>query len=244
MAQERYIFASDLHGDLQDPVPVNALLAYTKVWKPKHRIFGGDLFDFRCIRSKANAAERRESLQADFDAGMRFLERWRPTVTILGNHDDRVWRLATEGEGIVADAAKEFIRQIQTKLQLIRCRVLVPYDVHQSFELGEREFIHGFFPGKHAAARHLAEGWDNVSFGHIHAFQEHVGPGKRPRRSASVGALCSLTMDYAKTIGISRRQQHGWEYGIHNNKTGEVTSWPAKKQENGKWLLAKEVVEI
>lgn len=40
---QRFIFATDLHGDQQDKAAVKALIAATDSFKPHLRIFGGDL---------------------------------------------------------------------------------------------------------------------------------------------------------------------------------------------------------
>ena len=46
MSLQRFIFATDLHGDMMEPAVVAALLAFCKEWKPHIKVFGGDLFDF------------------------------------------------------------------------------------------------------------------------------------------------------------------------------------------------------
>ena len=63
MGLERIIFASDLHGDLLDSQAVDALYAFTKEWKPHHKIFGGDLFDFRPLRKGATTEEKAETIR-------------------------------------------------------------------------------------------------------------------------------------------------------------------------------------
>ena len=57
---QRFIFASDLHGDQQDKAAVKALHTATESFKPHLRIFGGDLIDARPLRKGAGPEERSE----------------------------------------------------------------------------------------------------------------------------------------------------------------------------------------
>ncbi len=52
---QRFIFASDLHGDQQDRRAVKALHTATDSFKPHIKIFGGDLIDARPLRRGASA---------------------------------------------------------------------------------------------------------------------------------------------------------------------------------------------
>ena len=58
MGLKKFLFASDLHGDLQESEAVDALFDFTKQWKPDIRVFGGDLFDLRPLRKNASKEER------------------------------------------------------------------------------------------------------------------------------------------------------------------------------------------
>ena len=69
-----FVFASDLHGDMQDPDAVAGLYKFTEEFKPDVRIFGGDLFDFSPLMRGADVAEKNASMEADVEAGMEFLE--------------------------------------------------------------------------------------------------------------------------------------------------------------------------
>ena len=53
MKPRRFIVCSDIHGDMQDPVAVKALQAFTKDYNPEIRVIAGDLWDFGA-RASAN----------------------------------------------------------------------------------------------------------------------------------------------------------------------------------------------
>ena len=74
---KKFIFASDLHGDMAEPEAVSKLLDFCEIWKPEVRVFGGDLFDFRNIRRGAGAGEKADSMQADVEAGLMFLNNFK-----------------------------------------------------------------------------------------------------------------------------------------------------------------------
>lgn len=46
----RFVFASDSHGDMNDPEALDALWEFCKDYKPEVRVAGGDHFDFRSLR--------------------------------------------------------------------------------------------------------------------------------------------------------------------------------------------------
>jgi predicted MPP superfamily phosphohydrolase len=122
-----FIFATDLHGDHQDHASVEALLKFCDIFNPDVRIFGGDLFDFRNIRRGAGVAEKQDSMSADVEAGMEFLSKFKPNVFLLGNHDKRLWDTANFSEhGMISDAAKMGIKDIEKKCRSIKCKIL-PY---------------------------------------------------------------------------------------------------------------------
>jgi len=72
---------------------MRAFWAFMSVWKPEIRVAGGDHFDFRHLRAKAGEGERYESGQLDFQHGLDFLRKFKPTHVAWGNHDDRAWQL-------------------------------------------------------------------------------------------------------------------------------------------------------
>ena len=80
-----FIFASDLHGDKQNPDAVEALLRHCDEFKPDVKIFGGDLFDFSPLMRGADMAEKNASMEADVEAGLDFLDKFRPNHFMLGN---------------------------------------------------------------------------------------------------------------------------------------------------------------
>jgi len=243
---KKFIFASDLHGDVQDHDTVQVLHKFTELYKPDVRVFGGDLFDFRNIRRGAGAAERQDSMSADVESGMEFLNKFKPHVLLLGNHDKRLWDTAQHHQdGIVQDAAKAGVKDITKLCRKLKCK-LIPYDASKGYyDLGKIRFIHGFHAGVYASKKH-AEIYSPASgivlHGHTHAIQYHSVARLKGGAGMGVGCLAQTDMDYNKHQTGRMLHQNGFAYGYVDGNDWQV--FQAKKGSNGKWRLIKEIIAI
>ena len=241
---KKFIFASDLHGDVQDHDSVDVFLEYVDIYKPNVRIFGGDLFDFRNIRRGAGPAEKQDSMSADVEAGLEFLAKYKPQVLLLGNHDKRLWDTAEyHTHGIVQDAAKQGVRDILRRCRSIKCKV-IPYDASSGFyDLGKVRFIHGFHAGIMATKKH-AEVYSPpggiVLHGHTHAIQYNSIAKANGGAGMGVGCLAQTDMSYNKHMSGRIMHENGFAYGYVDGKEWQV--FQAKKGK--KWHLAKELITL
>ena len=234
MGLKRFIFASDLHGDKQDKAAVAALESATEHFKPHHRIFGGDLVDARPLRKGAGSEERAESMVEDWQKGLNFLNRWRPTHLLMGNHDVRLYRLAEADKGIESDFAWKGVNELEGRLKKIGCKFL-PYHKKKFFEFGTLRMIHGFFHGVYAS-RQMANVYGSVIYGHTHSVDEFSVPGIERRIARAAGCLCSLDMEYNSHQPNSLRHAHGFVLGGYNQKTGR--HWTMQCEEvDGTWVI-------
>jgi hypothetical protein len=211
MAHKTWAFATDIHGDQQHAPTVNALFRFVRDFRPDVRICGGDVFDFRALRGKATAEERRESMKQDFEQGMDFLEAYKPHVLLAGNHDKRLWEAAERTDGPMSDYARELASRIEKLTASLRCRLL-PYDKVQGvYELdGGPRFVHGF----QGTIRRHAEVFGPVVYGHVHCGEHCSIPRHGGKLEAwSMPCLCVPNMPYnSATIG-TLRYSTGWGYG-------------------------------
>lgn len=243
---KKFIFATDLHGDVQDWDTVQALYEFVEIYKPDIKVFGGDLFDFRNIRRGAGAAERQDSMAADVEAGMEFLEKFHPQVLLLGNHDKRLWDTAQHHkDGIVQDAAKAGVKSIVNLCRKLKCK-LIPYDASKGYyDLGKIRFIHGFHAGVFASKRH-AEIYSPPSgivlHGHTHAIQYHSVARLKGGAGMGVGCLANTDMDYNKHQTGRMLHQNGFAYGYSDGSDWQA--FQAKKGTNGKWRVATKIETI
>jgi hypothetical protein len=234
---KRFVFGSDIHGDMSDPAAVNAFLGFVRDFKPNYRICGGDVFDFRPLRGKASEEERRESLLGDFEAGDRFLDAYRPTHLLRGNHDERLWDRAGLKSGPVSDLAQELVGRVERRLS---SATVLPYHRRTGvLRLGHLKFLHGFYAGVTAARQH-ALAYGSCLFGHVHSIDEASVPGLDRRVARSVGCLCLLDMPYdARSVG-ALRHCHGWAYGVIDEKTGNYSVFQAEGID-GKFYVADQI---
>lgn len=239
----RFVAAFDVHGDKQDKAANAKLFQFCKLWKPRIRVMGGDLWDFRPLRGKATQDERRESMVADFNAGLRWLHEFKPTHFVRGNHDERLWELAQANKGVESDYAHKVISEdIVPLMKSMRCEML-PYDKRAGvLRLGHLKIIHGFASGIYAARQHALV-YGSCLFGHTHAIDEHAIAGLERRVARNAGCLCLLDMEYNARQMNTLKQAHGWAYGIVNKKTGDYRVWQAEEI-GGEWLVPSDVVTI
>lgn len=232
----------DVHGDQQSKRACGVFFDFADVWRPDYRVMGGDLFDFRPLRKKASEDEKRESMRGDFEAGMEFLKRMRPTHYALGNHCARLWELAQADKGVESDYAYQGVREIETLTERMKCKVYPYHKIKGVVRLGSHlKLIHGFASGVYAA-RQSALVYGSVLFGHVHCVDEHSIPGLDRRVARCCGCLCSLDMDYAARTPSTLRQANGFAYGVIHKKTGIYHVWTAESI-NGQWLIPSDVVE-
>lgn len=242
MSWVKFIVASDVHGDKQCPQSNEVLFKFCKLWKPHVRVMAGDLWDFRPLRKKADAEERRESMATDYNAGLRWLQRFNPTHFLLGNHDSRLWELALADKGIESDYAYQATQEIESMLRKMRC-VMLPYCKRQGvLRLGHLKIIHGFSSGLYSARTHALI-YGSCLFGHTHSIDEHAIPGLERRVARNIGCLCQLDMDYNSRQLNTLKQAHGFAYGVLNDATGEFRVWQAEEIV-GEWILPTDTVTL
>lgn len=239
---KKFMAAWDIHGDQQDEKAVEVFFKFADIWKPDIRVCGGDLFDFRPLRKGAGDDEKRESVRADINAGKKWLERFKATHYLRGNHCERLWDLSRNGSGIAADFAQEGVGEVEALLDALDCQML-PYDKRQGvLRLGHLKIIHGFACGVYSA-RQTALVYGSTLFGHIHCIDEHSIPGLERRVARACGCLCKLNMDYSSRQPNTLRQAHGFAYGVINDETGDFWVWQGEEID-GKWMLPSDFTEL
>ena len=243
---KKFVFCSDLHGDHQNHNAVEAVLKFVKIYKPDMRIFGGDLFDFRAIRRAASQAEKRDSMEGDVEAGLEFLGKFRPHIFLRGNHDERIWDSARHAEhGLIRDAAKTGIKDIEKRCRKIKCRML-PYDSREGvYSMGRVRFVHGYHCGVYSAKKHAeiyAPRGGCVLFGHVHSIQSASIARHGGSHGFAVGCLADLNPEYNRHMTAKLMHEHGFAYGVVDGPEWQV--FQAKPNKDGKWIVAQGIAEI
>lgn len=231
----KWVAGFDPHGVYQDPEANRAFFKFIEHWKPEIRIAGGDICDFKQLRKKSDAHEKRESMAIDLAEGKLWLEKLQPTHFLRGNHDERLWDLAEQSEGVVQDYAKLIVRDLESLVGKMKCR-MYPYSTrHGVMALGSLKVFHGFRCGV-SAARMSAKTFGSCMFGHIHQFQLSTIEGLEQRTGFAIGCLAKLDMEYSRHQEGALTHEHGWSYGVVDLKSGAFQVWTARKI-GGVWLL-------
>lgn len=243
---QKFVFASDLHGDMQDHDTVSKLYEFLDIWQPDVTIFGGDLFDFRNIRRNAGAAEKQDSMAADVEAGLDFLQKYKPKVFLLGNHDKRLWDVAGyDKHGIIQDYAKQGVKDIESKCRKLKCKIIGYKSDKGFYNLGKLRFIHGYASGMYATKKHAEiyspEG-GCVLHGHTHTIQHFIIPRVNGGQGRAVGCLANLDMPYNVQQPARINHKHGWAYGYVDGQEFEI--FQAKRNKNGRWLIIEKTKMI
>lgn len=230
---ERWVFGTDLHGDMQDKPTVKAFLSFVADFKPHHKIFGGDLVDIRPLRAGASPEEKSESMKPDIEAGHTFLRAFKPHIWIKGNHEDRLDATVGGLDGVASDHASELLQTFLEASRAQRTRIL-PYDRTKGvYKYGNYRFIHGMTCGP-SAAKQAASTYGNVIMGHVHQHQAVRLAALDEVYGYSSAALCKTRMSYNKRILSSFAHSNGWMYG-YKTSSGKLIVLQAK-QIDGKWI--------
>lgn len=213
---QRFIVASDIHGDKQDEKATSAVLSFVKDFKPEIRVIAGDLWDFGAIRNGASEEERACSMRDDFEAGSEFATEFYRGGTVnhlmMGNHDVRAYDLSHATDATRADLGKRMVADIEGLARKCKAKTL-PYDSRYGvLEIGYLKVVHGYHTGASACASH-SRIYGNVIFGHVHSIESFQTPGLKQQEARAIGCLCKLDQDYADRKTGKLRWAHGFAYG-------------------------------
>lgn len=228
------------HGSLADPDAIQAVLQFKESFRPETRIHLGDVMDFAAFRQGApGTKDEAERLGPDIEAGCILIEKYEPTHVLIGNHDERVFRLSEHHNAIVALAASHARQEFLEACAKVGATLTDHYDINRSWiELGDIKFLHGFGLGGEMAIRDHAEHFGRCVIAHLHR-AEFAG-ARRSDHSVCycVGTLANIPMmDYAKTRRATARWSHGFAYGEYSDTHCHVQLSQCEQGQAKNWRL-------
>jgi hypothetical protein len=244
---QKFMAGFDLHGDMQDRAVTKKFFQFSEAFKPDIKIMGGDLFDFRGLRKKADKAEQAESLSDDVACGIEFLSKWMDgkgtKVWLRGNHCQRLWDVAeSESDGLKRDAAIKGVQELDDLCKTLGIKTY-PYSkrlgIHRE---GRLCFLHGYAAGVYALRKTLQSYGENVIMGHTHTIQSVSVEGLVPKQGWVAGCLCQLDYEYNRSMLGTLNHENGWIYGLIFDD-GSFAVYQAR-QISGKWILPMDFKEI
>jgi hypothetical protein len=213
-SSRRWVFVADTHGDKIDPHAWDVARKFIEGFKPEVRIAGGDHFDLRWLRRSASDDEKAQSVASDFEAGVAWLDDFKPTHFLWGNHDYRLIKAYEEStsSGAVRHLCGQWLDRIDTTLRTLQT-IQFPWCKRRGvFQLGDTAFIHGYGHGINVA-RQIAMTYGNSVQGHVHRYSTAIVPGRVPAQGITVPCLCDLNMDYTRGNMGTLAHEHGFAYG-------------------------------
>lgn len=235
---ERWLAVGCSHGDRISKSWEKAVLDFKASYKPKTIVHLGDFVDTAAFRSGAKGTnDETASIPQDFDAGMDFLQKLAPNHIFIGNHENRLYKLANHHNAIISRCASSCIEEIDEMALKLKA-TLTPYHIKNGWRrcLGSDLLCgHGFMYGEQALRDH-AEAYGKCLIAHLHRAGE--APGRR--LGAAIGYCVGMGADEAKmTYAHERRATLAWSngfaFGEHNGK--ETVVWIAKPTSTGEWRL-------
>ncbi len=171
-----------------------------------------------------------EFVQEFFDAGGKATDR----VFILGNHEDRPWRLTDCTREIVAHAAQDFVNGFNDFAKENKAE-LVPYDNLSGWvKRGDAKFGHGFMFNENALRDHAEAFGGKIVIAHTHKAGIATGRTMTPSICYGVGTLANVpAMRYAKTL----RSRLAWSAGLVFFEYCDADSaiWLVEKTRDSGW---------
>lgn len=236
------------HGDLVDDSNVRFLQKFIGDYKPDYRINLGDNWDFRGLRKGIGATDSDafDDFDHDVTKGFLTLDRLDTNVLELGNHDWRLWRLASEHvNAIVKSAAKAGVKRIETWARTNHCKLL-PYHAEKGvFRLadGNAVFVHGYTANTQSVrqhATHYANPGGIMVMAHLHTPEYSPAQKHGGAHGYCVGTIARFReMEYAAHRFATSRWGAGFVYGAF--KGSKVIASLVRK-DHGTWLLPNSIL--
>ena len=234
---KKFLVCCDNHGGLVSDEAVSKLLKFSADWKPDYRIHLGDVWDFSPLRRGASQEEKADGIAADFTAGLKFLDQFKPHYLTLGNHDDRVFQHASHcADGILRERCDDLAQTIEREFKKRKIQ-WCEYKVSQFLRMpeGGPKLIHGFRSTVYPAKAHY-DNWGECLHGHCHTSDEHSARHIDGGKAFSVGCLADLDkLTYSDRQPAKLGHRNGFLYGIINTKTGSWNAWQVIKDQ-GDWI--------
>lgn len=233
---QKWVAVGDNHGALVDKESRRAFLKFVAHWKPDLRVHLGDCFDFAGLRSGISNEDSAaaDDLRSDLIAGFSFLEAYAPNVYLIGNHEDRLWRIRdTHTRGVMRYAAGDVIDRIKLQCRRTKTKLFKYHAENGVYRVadGHLAFAHGFTANQNSVkehATHFAKSGGTLIMGHLHRVEVQTGKRQGGTWGYCIGCLADFSqMDYAKNRLATAAWENAWAFGVYRGTT--AITWLARK---------------
>lgn len=235
------------HAKYCDPEGWENLLRFRELWRPHYVACLGDFTDMTAFMGSASGASLNEPIAPDVDTGLVHLKQMRPDEIIMGNHEDRIYRLRSDRNpnAIVQYAAHKAIEQIENCAQKLKARIHPYNGVHTlvRVENSDVALTHGTIYNENCC-RDMANIYCNgitirkILFGHTH--KAGMAPAKTYEQGMGYNIGCLVpraSLEYAKTRPATLSWTLGWAYFEYCNELSMSSVYMITKQKGEQWRL-------
>lgn len=224
------------HGIYADPVAIAAVIRFRDNFRPQFVCHLGDFADLSAFMGSNVRNGDGDEISPDVDGGIEFLEKLKPNVVLMGNHEDRLNRLAASKHTIISELALRLRSQMYLSISNLGAQIVSYTGHYQRYPLGNYHLTHGTVFNE-SATRDEAEMHGNVI--HAHTHRAAMAKGRRIDNPTGlcVGTLTKRgAMEYAKT----KRSELSWSQGfVYGEFADDVCQWYLHEQPAGltEWRL-------
>lgn len=242
LARNRVMAIGCSHGNRANRDALAAALLFREQYKPDEVIHLGDAYDLASLRAGSLAnpddSDHADDYLDDIECGREFLNALKPTVFILGNHDQRALKYLHHHNTVVRGFAEAIWDKMKQPIEK-HARVFIKHhDVlpRSWYTLGGYKFGHGILYSENFL-RDTAETWGNTVVAHAHRAGMATGRRSDHPVCLSPGTLADAPcMDYAVRRRGTLAWSHGIVFGEYTDDSAQlyVHQWP---QGETKWNL-------
>lgn len=234
---KRWMALSCSHGTHLCPSAETAVLKFKESYNPHELWHLGDYVDTEALRKGGSGGEaKNEDIASDFDAGMTFMRKLRPTKIFQGNHEARAYDLVHHKNEMVGHCAQALVNQFDDLGRELKAEI-VGYNILSGWrKLGDVDFAHGYMYNEQAIRDHCEMRGCKTVIGHLHKVGESSGRIAGNSSGYCVGWLGKVdTAFYA----LRRRATYAWSQGFAYGEfcSDEATIHLVRKTENHGWRL-------
>jgi predicted phosphodiesterase len=230
------------HARYIDPDAFDAFMSFKETFKPHFCAHLGDAIDMTGLMGHGvGSGNMDDDLEPDVDTGLVHLDLIRPNVLLMGNHEDRAYKLTKSKNAAIAYASYKICEAMEEKCKKIKCRV-IPYDgIFQAYDLADMVLTHGTLFNE-MAARDTAEYMctngirRKCLFAHTHKVAVQPARNLTSAIGYNIGTLTRRNaLGYAKNRRATLAWTQGWAWGYYNEALKQSVVYITSRNHDEMW---------
>lgn len=230
------------HARFLDKEAWNAFMTFREAFKPHFLAHLGDAIDMTGLMGNGiGSGSAGDDLEPDVDTGLVHLRELKPTVFLMGNHEDRAYKLRNSKNPTIGYAAEKICQQIEQTCQKIKCRTIPYTGVFQTYDLADIVFQHGVLFNEMAArdtAEYLCTNGSRRKAIFVHTHKTAIQSARNLTSAVgyNIGTLSRRgALDYAKGRRATLAWTQAWAWGFYNEKLNQSVVYITQRNHDEIW---------